>query len=71
MKQITMYKANDGAMYETADEAELADRRVSLKTWLDDADTDWRNVQIRKLLDDVLNWVDVQHDGYKLPYIKP
>jgi hypothetical protein len=65
MKKITMYKADDGAMYETEEEADQADRRVSLKAWLDDVDTDWRNVQIRKLLDDVLDWVDAQSSAYE------
>lgn len=64
MKKITMYQGNDGAMYETDEEAERADRRVSLKAWLDDVDTDWRNVQIRKLLDDVLDWVDAKSSAY-------
>jgi len=64
MKIITMYKANDNVMYETEEEADQADRRVSLKAWLDDVDTDWRNVQIRKLLDDVLAWVDAQSSAY-------
>jgi hypothetical protein len=59
-----MYKADDGAMYETDEEAERADRRVSLKAWLDDVDTDWRNVQIRKLLDDVLDWVDAKSSAH-------
>jgi hypothetical protein len=64
MKQLTMYKADDGAMYETVEEADQADRRVSLKAWLDDVDTDWRNVQIRKLLDDVLDWVDAKSSAH-------
>ena len=64
MKRITMYQGNDGVMYETDEEADQADRRVSLKAWLDDVDTDWRNVQIRKLLDDVLAWVDAQSSAY-------
>jgi hypothetical protein len=59
-----MYQGNDGVMYETDEEADQADRRVSLKAWLDDVDTDWRNVQIRKLLDDVLAWVDAQSSAY-------
>jgi hypothetical protein len=61
MKKITMYQAHDGVMYETAEAAYQADRRASLQGWLDDADTDWRNVQISELLDNVLAWVDVHY----------
>ena len=60
MKRITMYQGNDGVMYETDEEAEWGDRRASLKAWLDDAGTDWRNVHISMLLDNVLAWVDGQ-----------
>jgi hypothetical protein len=64
MKQITMYKADDGEMYETVEEAEWGDRRASLKASLDDAGTDWRNVHISMLLDNVLAWVDNQSSAH-------
>lgn len=63
MKKITMYQANDGVAYKTEEEAVRADRRMSLKAWLDDADTDWRNVHISMLLDNVLAWVDGQEEA--------
>lgn len=63
MKRITMYQANDGVMYETEEEADRADRRASLAAWLDQTDIDWRDVNIDKLLDNVLAWVDAHSEA--------
>ena len=61
MTRVTLYQANDGVMYETEKEADHADRRMSLRSWLDDADTNWGHVDISKLLDEVLDWADAHY----------
>jgi len=63
MKKITMYQANDGVYYETEQEADRADRRELLLVWLEEVrETDWNNLRVKKLLTDVLDWVDAHYD---------
>lgn len=65
MKQITMYKATDGSLYDTAEACRFAEERIKIRAWYENNQVLGNCAGSRVEFDELVEWIIINDEKVK------